>query len=137
MERISIPNDYPTKNNGGYQITIGSYTLQQIGEYAPSWEKIYDTENSFEDNTGQEVKIFKGVKFSLKVTTGQLTTTDYSLLIAELQNEEMSVVCPEFTGVCNCNDISCDLKQANSTGTRYKISFTLTAKETTIPPGGL
>ena len=137
MEKTSIPDDYPTKANGGYSLTIGSYTLEQIGEYSPSWAKVYDTQNSFNDHTGQEVKVFKGVKFSLKLTTGQLTVTAYNSLIAELQNEYIAISCPEFSGDCTCDDVSCDLKQANSTGTRYKVSFTLTAKETTIPPGGL
>lgn len=137
MEKISIPDMYATKPNGGYRVTIGSYALEQIGEYAPSWAKVYDTQNSFEDHTGQEMKVFKGVKFSLKITTGRLTAEAYNLLIAELQNEDITVSCFDFSGVCTCDDISCDLKQANSTGTRYKVSFTLTAKETTIPPGGL
>ena len=137
MEKTSIPDDYPIKTNGGYSLTIGSYTLEQIGEYSPSWSKVYDTQNSFEDHTGQEVKVFKGVKFSLKITTGQLAVTAYNSLVDELKNEDITISCPDFSGICNCNDVSCGLKQANSVGTRYTVSFTLTAKETTIPPGGL
>ena len=137
MEKISIPDSYATKANGGYSVTIGSYSLQHIGEYSPSWNKVYDTQNSFEDHTGQEIKVFKGVKFSLKITTGRLTAAAYNSLTAALKDEDITVSCPDFSGVCTCDDVSCDLKQANSTGTRYKVSFTLTAKETTLPPGGL
>ena len=136
MEKISIPDSYATKPNGGYRVTIGSYALEQISEYAPSWAKVYDTQNSFEDHTGQEVKVFKGVKFSLKLTTGQLTLEAYNSLVAELQNEDITVSCPDFSGDCRCDDIPCNLVQANSTSTRYKLSFTLTAKEI-IPSGSL
>ena len=137
MDKASIPDNYPTKINGGYKVTIGNYLLEQISEYAPSWAKIYDTQNSFEDHTGQEVKVFKGVKFSLKITTGQLAVAAYNSLVDELKNEDITISCPDFSGDCTCDDVSCDLKQANSTGTRYKVSFTLAAKETAVPPGGL
>ena len=33
--------------NGGYSVTIGSYTLQHIGGYNPSWQKVYDTQTFF------------------------------------------------------------------------------------------
>ena len=123
--------------NGGYTVTIGSYVLQHIGEYSPSWNKVYDIQNSFTDHAGNEVKVLKGLQFSLKITTGRLTAAAYNSLITALKDEDITVSCFDFSGVCTCDDISCDLKQANSTGTRYKVSFTLTAKETTLPPGGL
>lgn len=124
------------KINGGYSVTIDSYTLQHIGEYAPSWQKVYDTQNSFTDYAGNEVKVLKGLQFSLKLTTGRLTSSAYNSLIAALKNDEISVSCPDYTGTCICDNIPGNLAQANYAGTRYKVSFTLTAKEI-IPSGGL
>ena len=122
--------------NGGYSVTIGSYTLQHIGGYNPSWQKVYDTQNSFTNYAGNEVKVLKGLQFSLKVTTGRLNATDFNSLITELKKDEISITCPEFSGTCICDDIPGDLVQANSLVSRYKVSFTLTAKEI-IPSGGL
>ena len=122
--------------NGGYTVTIGSYALQHIGEYSPSWNKVYDTQNSFTDYAGNEVKILKGLQFSLKLTTGRLTATDYNTLVTALKDEDNTVSCPDFSGECICDDIPGNLVQANSAGTRYKVSFTLTAKEI-IPSGSL
>ena len=122
--------------NGGYTVTIGSYALQHIGEYSPSWNKVYDTQNSFTDYAGNEVKILKGLQFSLKLTTGRLTAAAYNSLITALKDEDITVSCPDFSGECICDDIPGNLVQANSVGTRYKVSFTLTAKEI-IPSGSL
>jgi len=124
------------KTNGGYTVTIGSYSLKHIGEYSPSWVKVYDTQNSFTDYAGNEVKILKGLQFSLKLTTGRLTATDYNTLVTALKDEDITVSCPDFSGECICDDIPGNLVQANSVGTRYKVSFTLTAKEI-IPSGSL
>lgn len=122
--------------NGGYAVNIDGYVLQHIGEYAPSWSKVYDTQNSFTDYAGNEVKILKGLQFTLKLTTGRLTAADYNTLITALKNDEINVSCPEYSGVCRCDDIPGDLVQANHAGARYKVSFTLTAQEI-IPSGGL
>ncbi|MBP1560710.1 MAG: hypothetical protein J6C96_05625 [Oscillospiraceae bacterium] len=133
--------DYELKSgeklNGGYMVKIGGFTLMNIGAYSPSWRSVYDDENNFTDYLGNTQKILKGKQFSLKISTGRLSAEDFKALAAELNKESITVECPDFTGECYCDDIPGSLEQANFYGTRYKLNFTLNAKEIVIAGGGL
>lgn len=121
--------------NGGYSVKIGEYTLNLLGEYSPSWTNEY--EDSFTDWQGSSQKILKGSRFSLKISVGRLPTSDFYELVKELKKRDISVECPDFSGICYCDDIPAELKQANFLAVRYGISFTLTAKELTKAEDGL
>lgn len=122
--------------NGGYSVEIGSYTLRNIGGYAPNWSNVYD-ENSFTDWRGNTQKFLKGRQFSLKISTGALDWEDYTALVTELKNKSIAVNCPDFEGNCYCDDIPADLTQANFLSTRYKINFTLIAENIELFGNGL
>lgn len=122
--------------NGGYTVEIGSFTLRNIGGYEPSWENVYDTENSFTDWLGNTQKILKGKQFSLKISTGGLDTEDYNALVEALKAETIAVSCPDFEGDCYCDNIPASLAKANFTGVRYKANFTLIAKELDLSGSG-
>ena len=133
-------SDYVLKKgevlNGGYSVEIGSYTLRNIGGYAPSWNNVYD-ENSFTDWHGNTQKFLKGRQFSLKITTGPLDWEDYNSLVTALKNKSIEVSCPDFNGKCYCDNIPADLTQANFLSTRYKINFTLIAENIELFGNGL
>ncbi len=114
--------------NGGYKIKIGEYTLELLGGYSPVWTNEYE-ENSFVDWQGNTQKILKGKRFSLKISVNRLPDGDFRALAAELKKQDIAVECPDFTGICYCDSIPAELKQANFYAVRYGISFTLTSKE--------
>lgn len=116
--------------NGGYSITIGSHTLRAISAYKATWRNVYDTANSFTDYSGNTVKTLRGRQFELAVKTAPLVWDDYTALINALKpsNNDISVVCPDYTGTMVCDEMPADLKQANFLNTRYSVSFTLVAK---------
>lgn len=122
--------------NGGYVVTIGSFTLRSIGAYKVSWAHVYDSANSFQDYKGNEVKPLLGARCSIDITTGKLSAADASALITALRASSVSVVCPDFTGNCRCDNAPAELKQANFLNTRYSLSFTLVAESIT-PADGL
>lgn len=122
--------------NGGYSVKIGGYTLNLLGSYSPSWTNEYD-ENSFKDWQGNFQKILKGRRFSLKISVNRMPVEDFRALSAELKKQDIAVECPDFTGICYCDDIPGELKQANFLAVRYGISFTLTAKELLKSGNGL
>ncbi len=117
--------------NGGYTMDIGSFKLVNIGSYNVNWAKEYDSENSFTDYLGNNQKAVKGVRFSISVTTGRLSKSDYDSLITELNKEQITLSCPDFNGAVICDNADNDLKQANFNGVRYSTSFKLTAKSMT------
>lgn len=124
------------KLNGGYTLQIGDFTLRILGGYAPSWEKVYDTENSFTNYDGSEYKVLKGIRFSLKIDIGHIPTEYFSELAEELKKSSVMLKCPDFEGECRCDNIPAELKQASFLGVRYGISFTLTAKNLISDQGG-
>lgn len=115
--------------NGGYSVTIGGYTLRLIGGYSPTWTNEYDTENQFTDYNGNPVRILKGRRFSLEISTGRLSVEDKNALLEELKKATIAVSCPDFTGNCYTDAVPAKLEQANFLGTRYSTSITLTACE--------
>lgn len=117
--------------NGGYTMNIGSFMLVNIGSYKVNWAKEYDSENSFTDYLGNSQKAVKGVRFSISVTTGRLSKSDYDSLITELNKKEITLSCPDFEGAVICDSADNDLKQANFNVVRYSTSFKLTAKSMT------
>lgn len=123
--------------NGGYSVEIGGFTLRNIGVYEPRWTKEYDTENSFTDFKGNQIKPLRGIRKSLRLRTGSITSDDAEALRTALLNDTIAVKCPDFECECLCEDVPSELKQANFLGTRYGIEFTLTAKELDAPGGGL
>lgn len=124
--------DYTLKQgevyNGGYSITIGSFTLRLITSYEPRYSNVYDTANTFTDYQGNTVKPLMGKQFSLSMKTGGMSVADYNSLVTELKKNTITVACPDFSGECICDEIAANLAQANSLNTRYTISFKLTAK---------
>lgn len=122
--------------NGGYTVQINGFTLRIIGGYEPAWENVYDTENSFTDWQGDTQKTLMGMRFSLKISTGQLDTEDYNTLVDELKKETITLSCPDYDGECYCDNIPSSLTQANYHGTRYKTNVTLTAKKLIVPDSG-
>ncbi|MGN0598646.1 MAG: hypothetical protein ACI4JK_02025 [Oscillospiraceae bacterium] len=115
--------------NGGYTVAIGDYTLNLIGGYDATWTNEYDTENQFTDFNGNPVRILKGRRFRLEISTGRLTAEDKNALVEELKNKTIAVSCPDFTGNCYTDAITAKLAQANFLGTRYSSNITLTACE--------
>ncbi len=114
--------------NGGYKVKIGGYTLELLGGYSPVWTNEYE-EDSFVDWQGNTQKILKGRRFSLKISVNRLPEEDFRALLTELEKQNIQVECPDFKGVCYCDSIPAELKQAKRNFVRYGISFTLTAKE--------
>lgn len=114
--------------NGGYTVTIGDYELRNIGSYAPAWSNVYDSQNSYIDLNGNNVKALIGKQFTLSIKTGRLTKDDCTALIKQLKRSEINVDCPDFSGICICDDVSSNLEQANTLNTRYSVSFKLAAK---------
>lgn len=114
--------------NGGYTLQIGNFTLRILDGYSPSWENVYDTENSFQNFDGSEEKFLKGIRFSLKINIDRIMPEDFSALISELKKPVIALECPDFEGNCYCDSIPGDLKQASFYGVRYGVSFTLIAK---------
>ena len=125
------------KLNGGYTIQIGGFTLRILGGYSPSWENVYDTENSFQNFDGSEEKILMGIRFSLKIEIERIVPEDFNALVAELKKPTIALECPDFEGDCYCDNIPGDLKQANFNGVRYGLGFTLTAKKLITDGDGL
>lgn len=123
--------------NGGYTLQIGSFTLRILGGYSPSWENVYDTENSFQNFDGSEEKLLLGIRFSLKIDISRIMPEDFNALIEELKKPTIALECPNFTGECYCDSIPGDLKQASFYGVRYGVSFTLTAKSLITDGDGL
>lgn len=123
--------------NGGYTLQIGGFTLRILGGYSPSWENVYDTENSFTNFDGSEEKILKGIRFSLKINIERIIPDDFNALVTELKKPTIPLECPDFEGDCYCDNIPGDLKQANFNGVRYGVSFTLTAKNLITDGDGL
>ncbi|MCM1328364.1 MAG: hypothetical protein NC253_02900 [Ruminococcus sp.] len=121
--------------NGGYTVYIGGFTLRIIGGYEAAWENVY-TQNNFTDYKGDEHKKLAGKRFSLKLTTGAVIPEDKDALIRELKQDYFLVSCPDFEGYCYCDSIPAVLEQANFNGTRYKLTFTLIARELINPNGG-
>lgn len=115
--------------NGGYTVTINGYYLRIIGGYEPHWSNVYSGNSIFTDYQGNQRKKLQGKKFSLKISTGGLIPEDFNALVNALKSETFFVSCPDFHGVCYCEDIAGSLAQANFNGTRYKITFTLIAKD--------
>ena len=122
------------KLNGGYSVEIGSVTVNVIGKYSPKWEKVYDNENSFRNYLGNQKKVLIGSQFSLDIETGRLSNEAFEALIAELNKESVNVSCPDFVGECYCDNAPASLEQANFLGVRYRLPFTLIAKDI-IPVG--
>lgn len=114
--------------NGGYTVTIGGYTLRNIGGYKAEWTNVYDSGGAYTDYQGNEQKALLGRRFSLAIKTGALNATDCASLVTALKSGTIAVVCPDFTGNCYCESIPAELRQANFLGTRYGVDFTLTAK---------
>ncbi len=123
--------------NGGYSIKIGEYTLNLLGGYSPSWTKEYDENNGFTDWQGNPQKFLKGIRFSLKISVGRLPSEDLHALAAELQKKDVAVECPDFSGICYCDSVPAELKQANFLAVRYGVTFTLTAKNLITDGDGL
>ena len=121
--------------NGGYTVEIGNFSLRNIGNYEPVWEKVYDDENGFTDWTGNAKKFLLGRRFSLKITTGPLSFEDYNDLVSELNKSSFPVSCPDFEGECYCENVPANLTQANNLGKRYKVNITLIAQNI-VPSGG-
>lgn len=121
--------------NGGYTVQINDFTLGIIGGYEPIWENVYDTENSFTNWQGNTKKILKGKQFSLKLSTGSLSTEDYKALVQELKKNTINLSCPDFEGECYCENIPSSLTQANFLGTRYKTNVTLISKDLLLSTG--
>lgn len=115
--------------NGGYTVTIGDYTLRLIGGYEARWTNEYDTENQFTDYKGDTVRILKGRRFSLDISTGRLSAEDMAALTEALKSETIALSCPDFTGNCYTDDIPAKLEQANFLGVRYSSGIKLTACE--------
>lgn len=115
--------------NGGYSVTIGDYTLRLIGGYKVNWTNEYDTENQFTDYKGDTVRILRGRRFSLDISTGRLSADDMNALISAMKNETIAVNCPDFTGDCYSDAVPAKLEQANFLGVRYSSNITLIACE--------
>lgn len=123
--------------NGGYTLQIGSFTLRILGGYSPSWENVYDTENSFQNFDGSEEKVLLGIRFSIKIDIKRMLPDDFNALVTELKKHTIALECPDFEGDCYCDNIPGDLKQANYNGVRYGVSFTLIAKNLITDGDGL
>ncbi len=122
------------KLNGGYTVVIGDVTVNIIGKYSPKWEKVYDTENSFRNYLGNQIKPLVGYQFSLDIETAQLNKDKLEALISELKKESINVICPDYEGECYCDNVPANLEAANFLGVRYRLPITLISKDI-IPIG--
>ena len=122
------------KYNGGITIKIGSYPLKKISSYSPSWEQVAD---SFTTHDYRNISKFKGMRYSLSVTTGYLTPEELAELQKALFAHSFTIETPEFTGAVILKSCSAPLQHANIYGIYYKVSFAVSAVSLTGGSGSL
>ena len=126
MENNLIPN-------GGRTITLGgeggSITIKVISGYRPSWKKEYT--ESFTSYDGKDVRLLKGIRFSLNFSTYGLTPSEMIALKNLLINsEEINLSCDEYSGTVTCEDFSPEVQSSNFLGDYTRTDVTLTSSET-------
>ena len=111
--------------NGGITITLGSYELQQISQYSPSWA--FEEKETFENHDFTQVSIPKGRRFQLAVTANNLNTERKNALLNALFARVFDLVCPDYSGKVRVTGVSQPIKTASRFGVWYSVSFTLAA----------
>ena len=118
--------------NGGRTLTLsgsgGSIPIKVISKYSPSWKKEY-TEN-FTAYDGKDVRLLKGIRFSLSFSTYGLTPSEMIALKNLLINsEELTLNCDEYSGAVTCEDFSPEIQSSNFLGDYTRSDVILTASE--------
>lgn len=121
--------------NGGISITLGTYVLQQISQYSPSWT--YEEKETFENWDFSEVAIPKGRRFKLNVTANNLNPERKAALMNALFERQFNLICPDYTGIVRVTSVSLPIKKATRFGTWYDVSFSVAAVALVSSGGGL
>lgn len=119
--------------NGGREVEIGGYTLDNITSYDVTVKKVYDDSFSFTAADGADFKVFKGTKTSVRIKSGRLSPEKYSALKRALDAGSVSLKCDDFDGECNVSDVSFQLDKDDFYGTFYYANFTLEQVGVTVP----
>ena len=111
--------------NGGITITLGTYVLQQISQYSPSWD--YEEKDTFENWDYSQIIVPKGRRFKLSVTANNLSPERKDALMKALFARQFNIVCPDYTGIVRVTAVSLPIKTATRFGTWYTVSFSVAA----------
>lgn len=111
--------------NGGITITLGTYVLQQMSQYSPSWT--YEEKETFENWDFSEVTVPKGRRFQLSVTANNMSPERKDALMKALFVRQFNLICPDYEGVVKVTSVSLPIKTATRFGTWYTVSFSLAA----------
>lgn len=111
--------------NGGITITLGTYVLQQMSQYSPSWT--YEEKETFENWDFSEVAVPKGRRFQLSVTANNMSSERKDALMKALFARQFNLICPDYEGIVKVTSVSLPIKTATRFGTWYTVSFSVAA----------
>ena len=111
--------------NGGITITLGTYVLQQMSQYSPSWT--YEEKEKFENWDFSDVDIPKGRRFQLSVTANNMSSERKDTLMKALFARQFNLICPDYEGIVKVTSVSLPIKTATRFGTWYTVSFSVAA----------
>ncbi len=121
--------------NGGIAVKIGSYTLDLISSFSPSWED--EVQREFENWDFSTVTVYKGKRWTASITSGTLDTVEKDKLLSALSPRVVDFSSPDFSGPVRIENVSAELSSANFMGHYWVVSFTAAAVELSPVSGGL
>ena len=123
--------------NGGRSVTIGGVSLKIIDGYNPAWTKEY--KDSLTTWDGRIIKQLTGIRFSLQISSHNLTASEINSLKSAVEAEEIYLKCDEFDGKVICDSFSPQMTHSNIYCEFFKFSATFTAVEAVVTEdsGGL
>lgn len=121
--------------NGGITITLGTYVLQQVSQYSPSWT--FEDKDGFENWDYTQINITKGRRFQLAVTANNLSPERKDALMKALFDRQFTIECPDYTGIVRVTSVNLPIKTATRFGTWYTVSFSVAAVGLVGSGGGL
>lgn len=123
--------------NGGRSVSIGGVSVKILDGYSPQWTKEY--KDSFTTWDGRIVKQLTGIRFSLQISSHNLTASEIDAIKTALDQEEIDLVCDEFSGKVICESFSPQMTHSNIYCEFFKFSATFTAVEAVVTEdsGGL
>ena len=126
-----------TSYNGGRTVMIGGVAIKIIDGYNPSWTKEY--KDSFVTWDGRTVKPCTGIRFGLSISSHGQTAEQIEAVRAAISQDEINLVCDEFSGMVSCDDFSPQLTNSNIYCEYLRWTLNLTAVTAVVPKdsGGL
>ena len=121
--------------NGGITITLGTYKLQQISQYSPSWS--FEEKETFENWDFTQVSVPKGRRFNLSVTASNMNAERKNALMAVLFKRVFDIECPDYSGTVKITSVSLPIKKSTRFGTWWTVSFSVAAVGLEGSGGGL